>query len=80
MAQVTFNIPDDQAARVGNAVAGTYGWTGTHNGAAETKAQFLKRQLVLFLKNVVKAYEAQAASETARKAAYDAAESEITIT
>ena len=53
MATITFNIPDNQAGRLSNAqlldnFCAANGYTGTRNGQAETKLQFLKRKTVEF--------------------------------
>lgn len=45
----------------------------------ETKAQFAKRMLVVYVKDVVRSYESQIAAEVARKDAKDKADSEVDI-
>ncbi|HYE75113.1 MAG TPA: hypothetical protein VEF04_17360 [Blastocatellia bacterium] len=59
MAQITINIPDDQAQRVLDAFAVKYGWTPTLTSPTgtvqnpETKAQHAKRRVVEFIRSVV---------------------------
>ena len=48
MAQLVFNIPDDQVQRVVNALALFYGYRATDeqgNPNAETKAQYVRRRM-----------------------------------
>lgn len=76
MAQLTITIPDDQVTRVFDAVAATYSYVPATDG---TKAQFGRKVVMNFIKEIVKAYEATAAAEVARVAALNAAEAEITL-
>ena len=82
MAQITINIPDSVAARVLNGFAANYGYQatlvdGTPN--PQTKAQFTKAKLIEIIKGAVKAAESQAAVETARIAANQSVDTDITL-
>lgn len=81
MAVVSFNIPDAQLARIADAFAGSYGYTGKDlKGGNENKAQFTKRMLIQHIMAVTSAYESNQAAETARKNAASATATEITVT
>lgn len=81
MATITLNIPDAQLNRVVNGLATLYGYQATVNGEPnpQTKAQFAKAQILRFVKESVKAVEANADAEAARTAAVTKAETEITL-
>lgn len=82
MATLSITIPNEIAVRVNDAIAGMYGYQDTIDGEPnpQTKAQFSKQQVINFLKETVKAYEANLASEAARLAASNTAETEIQLT
>ena len=68
MATMTINIPDAVANRVTNGVCARYGYQavfedGTPN--PETKAQFAKRMVILFIKRAVREAEMEAAAKAA---------------
>lgn len=88
MAQVTITIPDAQANRVMDAVAGSYGYQATIPDPADPsrqipnpqgKSAFAKQVVANFLKEVVTAYEANIAADQARQQAISAAGS-VSIT
>lgn len=87
MAVLSITIPDAIAARVIDGFAAAHGYTGTTpEGAAETKAQYLKRIVSLYVKESVKRAEIDAAvaeaalnSKTAASVADAAAETEIVL-
>lgn len=76
MATITFTIPDAQIARVVDAFAVAYGYQdtitnpvdGTTSPNPETSAQFMRRQIMVFIKNTVQSIEVLAAAEAARAA------------
>ena len=78
---ITITIPDGVASRVKDGFAGMYNYQETIDGQPnpENKALFTKRLLLEHVKNVVVAWEAKQASETARVAAIEAAENEIEL-
>lgn len=73
MANILINIPDEILPRVVDAVATTYGW------GSGSKLQFTKQQIAVWLKEIVKAHEANQAGETARKTAAQNVDSQIEI-
>ena len=87
-ATLSVTIPDAQATRVVNGMAGQYGYedflVNAETGQAdipnpESKQAFVKRMVKEFIKNSVVAYEASQAGETAREAAKATAKSEVDI-
>jgi hypothetical protein len=56
MAQFGVNIPDEEVDRVLDAFAERYGWDPEGD---QTKQQFAKHQVILFIKDTVKAHEAE---------------------
>lgn len=72
MATLSITIPNAVATRVQDSFCAAHGYQATlPDGSAnpETKQQFLKRKVVEFIRDSVKAAEATAAAETARQAA-----------
>ena len=66
MAQLVFNIPDDQVQRVVNALALFYGYRATDeqgNPNAETKAQYVRRRMADEMRARVKRIERQQQAE-----------------
>lgn len=63
MANITVTIPDDKIQRIIDAFAAEFGWT-TESGL--TKAQFTKQQVIEYIKQVTRNYEANLAASTAR--------------
>lgn len=77
MANITLTIPDAQLARVVSAFSIAYGYQDTIPGATpadppvpnpETRAQFMRRHIMEFVRNTVQAVEANVAAEAARTA------------
>lgn len=81
MAQLTITIPDAQTARVFDAFAAAYGYQATIDGQPnpQTRAQFARQKVIEFIKNTVKAQEAQAAADSARSAAAANVESQVNL-
>jgi len=79
---ITINIPDAVAARVLNGFASSQGYQATIDGQAnpESKQQFLKRRVIEFIHNHVKFDESEAAARTAKTAASQNVDSEISLT
>lgn len=71
MANISITIPDEYVQRVLEGMAGQLGYQPTIDGQPnpETRAQFCKRQVAVFVKNCVRSYEANIAAEAARLAA-----------
>jgi hypothetical protein len=66
-ADITITIPDAAVPRVLNGFADARGYTGTNpQGNPETKAQFAKRQLILFILNELKRQEWSTAAAQSR--------------
>lgn len=77
---LSLTLPDTQAKRVKDSFAACHGWTATIFSPEtpdisakeipnpETQGVFLKRKVIEFIKESVKAYEANQSAETARKA------------
>jgi hypothetical protein len=82
MATLSITIPDAVVPRVRAAFAAQYDYRPVVDGQPnpETLAQFTARKIREYVKGVVKAAESLAAAETARRAAADRVESEITLT
>jgi hypothetical protein len=82
MAVISITISDAELPRVINAVCSQYNYQATVNGSPnpETKAQFAKRMMIVWLKDNVKADEVRAAIEAARTAASARVDSEILMT
>jgi len=76
MANITIQIPDAVLQRVLDAFAGNYNWT---DQLGVTKAQFARQKVQEFIKENVKAFEAQKAAEEARQTAITTVESEIVL-
>lgn len=64
MANITLTIPDDKVQRILDAFAAEFGWT-TESGV--TKAQFTKAQVIEYIKQVTRNFEANVAANTARQ-------------
>lgn len=58
MANLSITIPDDKDALVGDAFAREYGWSAS---SGLTKKQFVKQEVINFIKAVVKRYERRTA-------------------
>ena len=85
-AQVIVEIPDTQRDRVVAAICGQYNYQekvkkpdGTEIPNPETKPQFTKRIIASFVKESVKAWEANQAGEAARKSAISKVEQEVAV-
>ena len=63
MANITITTPTEYDARISDAFDAEF---PGRTEAGMTKAQWIKRQLVLYIKQVVRNHEANAASATAR--------------
>ena len=71
---ITLTITNNaDAVRVGDAFAATFGW---ESGLGVTKTEFVKRQLMRYMKQVTAQYEADLAAATSnvRQQAADAVE------
>lgn len=68
MAQITIDIPNDKVNRILDAFAAEFGWTAD---SGVTKAVFTKHQVISYVKQVTKNFEANTAAGTARKAIDD---------
>ena len=89
MADITISIPTPLVSRVVDAFAGQYGYKTTipnpqNPNAPEipnpvSKSQFATNVVKSFVKEVVKAYEANTEAEKARKRAFDLAEKDIQL-
>lgn len=88
MATITLTIPDPVLNRVVNAVAANYGYQSTVPNPSipgqfisnpETKTQFAKRQLNIFLKENVKSYEVNLAIDASRQSTLTSVETEIQL-
>jgi hypothetical protein len=68
MAQIVIDIPQGaDLTRAVNAFAATFGYPDAT--ITETKAQFAKRQVAIWIKSIIANYEAQVAADAARAAA-----------
>ena len=81
MATITTNIPDASLQRTLDAVCGVHGYQalledGTPN--PETQAKFARRMVANYLRQLVIHWESTQAAESARRAAIEAAEINIT--
>ncbi len=63
MANITITIPDDKVQLILDAFAGEFGWTSE---SGQTKAQFTKAQVIEYLKQVTRNYEANLTAGQAR--------------
>lgn len=77
MATISITVPDAVQTRVVDAICARKGYVA---GQGQTKAQFVKAQIALFIKNEVKSYEAEQAAKTAFETAQTAAETDLAIT
>jgi hypothetical protein len=79
MAIISIDI-STHGTRIQDAFAASYAYQATINGQPnpESKAQFTKRKIAEYVKDVVRAYEANKAAEDARVAALSG--NELTIT
>jgi hypothetical protein len=64
MATISITIPDGSINDVKDAFAAIYGWTAE---SGLTKAQFAKKKVADYTKDVLKEYKAQQAGEAARQ-------------
>lgn len=81
MAQLLIEIPDAQLTRVRDGYALRHGYTGFRpDGAAETKAQFLKRKLIEHIKESVRIAEEATSVATAAEATRQSVESGVNLT
>lgn len=83
MTQITLNIPDAVLPRVINGISRQYEYRdtlpdGTPN--PETRAQFARRQVILWVKRTVRQAEVEAAREAAEIEAGETADEEVVIT
>lgn len=63
MAQITITVPDAHIARINDAFAAQFGYTGTApDGTPETKANHTRRKIREFAVNIVASYESQQAA------------------
>lgn len=82
MATIVINIPDAVAPRVVDAFAKRFDYQETLPDGSpnpETKAQFAKRQVVRFVKNVVRQAEVEDARTTAQATAEQSVDSDIQL-
>lgn len=81
MAQVTFTIPNEIVTRVLDGVAYANGYQDEIDGQPnpESKADFAKRMICVYVKQCVVTYESGQSAQDAGEAARLAAESEIQI-
>ena len=82
MATFTFEIPDAIVSRVMDAFGASYGYAATlPDGSSnpETLAQFTKRKVISYMREVTIAHERQKAGAAAEKASEDKAKAEIAI-
>ena len=85
-AQITVNIPDALQGRVVEALARLNGYQDeiVQNGVTipnpVSKAQFARQVVINYIKETVKAYEADQAQNSALKSARDKVESEVSVT
>jgi hypothetical protein len=82
MATLTINIPDAIAARVVNGVCKRYHYSTTLEDGTpnpETKQQFFKRMVIVFLKRAVREAEVETTSQEAAEAAAASVETDITL-
>lgn len=88
MAAISVTIPDALLQRVLDGFAGQYGYAATipdpNNPSSnipnpQTKAAFTKQRVLEFIQQVVIAWEAKNAGETARIAAVTKAQNEIIL-
>ena len=78
MPDITISIPAGIAtSRVLDAIAAVKGYKPATDG---TKAQFAKKQIILWAKDIVRSYEGSAAGAAAQRAASAAVDTEIVIT
>lgn len=87
MATISIEIPNAQFNRVINAIASLRGYQdeifdidGNPQPNSETRAQFARRQIVEFVIEHVRTFEARRDQKTARESAIDAVNREVTIT
>jgi len=66
MAKIEITIPDDKVKPVQDAFCGTYNYEGSKL-EGETKAQFTKRKIVGFIKEVTKSYAVNQAVDATRE-------------
>lgn len=88
MAQLIYNIPDNQFARLRDGLCGSGGYQETINIGTEeepqivpnpqSKAQFAKERIAFLAKSDVRQYERRIALEAARDAQDSAEEIDIT--
>jgi len=83
MASITIQIPDAVATRVIDGFCDRYHYSptladGTPN--PETKAKFVKRRVIEFIKRAVRDAEIEAAARTATDAAGTSADTDIVLT
>lgn len=66
MAEIKLTVPDAQLDRVRNAFCAVNGYQDTIDGQPNpvSKNQFLKQQLMAFVKSTVKSYEESQAAKT----------------
>lgn len=76
MLTFSITISDSAAQRVLNAFAESYGW----EPGKETKEQFVKTQVIAYMKDVTTSHESRNASKTAGSQAEGKAKAEIIIT
>lgn len=90
MANITITIPDAQLTRVVDGIAGQNNYqatipdpanpTGPPIANPETKNQFVKRMMIKWAKESVKAWEATQAANVARDTAATSVETTVTLT
>ena len=66
---ISINIPDEVKNEVIDAICDEYGYVAETMGVKnlETKAQFAKRQIIEFVKNITKTYRVNKAVEEAKQ-------------
>lgn len=77
MADITITIPNAVLSRVLDAVSVRFGYNAATDG---TKAAFAKKQLIIWVKDIVRSHEGSAAGAAAQQAASESVDADITIT
>ena len=81
MASITLTIPTQQAQRVLDSFAARKGFSGfaSDGTTPQTKTEFLKQELINFVKKEVALYEAQEAANAAASTAQNDVQNNISI-
>lgn len=82
MASITLTIPNGaQTTRVLDALSSIHGYTGfeADGVTVQSKSEFVKKVLIRYIKNEIKAYESAQAAETARITSINDVETNVTL-